>query len=383
MLVQTLARARPRAPRKEPSPARWLVASAVACTAFAAGGLATGYAVHSPSDDALAHSRASLSASATVVERSFAPEQVRAEGTVALGEGRDVVVTPVGGQEAQVVTSHTKHPGQTVRSGEVLATVSGRPVIALQLPFELYRDLATGDSGPDVKAVQESLRAASLYDGPLDGTFTEDLARAVRRLHRSAGATDPTGTRTVLRRSEVTPISAPRATVVSLAPVGTRIDGSGGVLGRLRSGAARAVVRAGVDDKEHFRTGATVEVRGVFDQTSPTPARVASVSGFLEADDSSDLPGYDITLTFLHSKDLPFDDGDAISASPRSAERRVTGTAVPLVAVRQDSSGTYVVVAGAAPSPVRVRVEDSSDGWALVAPGALAVGQTVLIEGAS
>ena len=59
----------------------------------------------------------------------------------------------------QIVTDTYLAPGQTLRSGALLAGVSGRPVIGLELPFKLYRDIRGGDSGTDVEHLHETLGA--------------------------------------------------------------------------------------------------------------------------------------------------------------------------------------------------------------------------------
>ena len=75
--------------------------------------------------------------------------------------------------------------------GDCLATVSGRPLIALALPYPLYRDLGPGLVGDDVRSVQESLKNLGFYAGAVDGTYGELTSRAVAELYGAVGAEVP------------------------------------------------------------------------------------------------------------------------------------------------------------------------------------------------
>ncbi|GAA4709145.1 putative peptidoglycan binding domain-containing protein [Promicromonospora umidemergens] len=90
-----------------------------------------------------------------------------------------------------VVTRQVLRKGETVQSGSVLAEVSGRPVIGLATPFRLYRDLAPGDEGPDVAALQDALRALDLYQGRSDGAYGAGTAGAVKALYSNRGYSVP------------------------------------------------------------------------------------------------------------------------------------------------------------------------------------------------
>lgn len=70
-----------------------------------------------------------------------------------------------------------------------LVVVSGRPVFALEGPVRAYRDLTPGDSGEDVRQLQEALRTCGLYSGRADGVFGPVTLAAVDRMYRAAGHT--------------------------------------------------------------------------------------------------------------------------------------------------------------------------------------------------
>lgn len=91
---------------------------------------------------------------------------------------------PYGGYDA-VITRLPKQP--SVAEGDLIAEVSGRPVIALTGSFRRYRDLRPGDRGPDVLALQSALRRLGLYGGATDGRLGRSTAVAVRRLYARLG----------------------------------------------------------------------------------------------------------------------------------------------------------------------------------------------------
>jgi hypothetical protein len=84
-------------------------------------------------------------------------------GTIRPTDAFDAVLVAAGGGSRSVVTSLNVSKGASVAIGSVVATVNGQPVFALQSPFPLYRDIGVGDSGVDVRSLQDSLKSM----GPL------------------------------------------------------------------------------------------------------------------------------------------------------------------------------------------------------------------------
>lgn len=101
--------------------------------------------------------------------------------------GRIPVTGPASaaGASRAVVTKLPLAQGAKVRSGAVVAEISGRPVIVLPGAFPAYRDLTSGTAGPDVQQLQRALK--QLYGTPVTGTFDRATTQAVRRLYRDAG----------------------------------------------------------------------------------------------------------------------------------------------------------------------------------------------------
>ncbi len=198
---------------------------------------------------------------------------------------------------------------------------------------------------------------------------------------------------TPLRVSEVTWIPRAGATVLTSATIGTDLGGGSADVGtsaqdgadgavRLRVGEPSLTVRVGVASKGAYEVGSKVSVLAVSDQQDEVVGVVSKVSGFRQpdADTASGLPGYDATITFDDAP--PFSDGDTLVATPKTdVATKAEGLGVPLVALREDSSGAYVNVAGSGRTPVEVVA--TGEGYAVVESDALAEGDKIVVSGGS
>lgn len=78
-------------------------------------------------------------------------------------------------------------PGATARHGQVLAEVSGRPVITLRGALPSYRDLKPGDNGRDVEQLQNALRLSGYQIDDVDGRFGSDTKRSLDSFYQQIG----------------------------------------------------------------------------------------------------------------------------------------------------------------------------------------------------
>ncbi|MBT1179037.1 peptidoglycan-binding protein [Bifidobacterium vespertilionis] len=83
-------------------------------------------------------------------------------------------------------------PGQTVESGKRLLSVDGKPVIALHTDTPLYREIGTGDTGPDVLTLQRELARLG-YNAEGNGTYGWRTANGVNQMLSQAGESKPDG----------------------------------------------------------------------------------------------------------------------------------------------------------------------------------------------
>lgn len=425
----------------------WLAASVVAIlVAFVVG-----TQVRSPWEAAVSNSRAHPTVTAKVQTRSIFVDAEHVSGTVSLGSTQQV---PVRGATdgAAVVTATPLAVGSPVLSGTVLVEVSGRPVLALDLPFPLYRDLAGGASGADVRALQETLKSLGTYKGQVDGRYRQGTATAVAALYKAAGVEPPQaptaavaaakaaddavaaaeaelasatavqrpaaedeaggtppqdvvgaatrGLETARRLAQEAHLAAlvplpaaevvdvpPGAVLVDLLSVGTTVE-AGKAVATLRHGSATVSARVGVAEADGYTVGAQVTVSAESDPTISTTGTVTAVGQF-QATASADgrPPGYDITVGLADTTGLT--DAAKVALTRAEDTSTVEGMAVPLVAVREDGDGTFVLrpVEGtsdedggdAAAERIGITITASAEGYAIVAPGELDEGDVVIV----
>lgn len=419
------------------SRSRWLWLWAAAALVAVAVAFVAGSTVRSPWDAAVANSRANPLVTATAAERTLVVAGRDVTGTVALGRTQDIPA-PGGEGVRAVVTATPVTAGATVGPGVVVVEVSGRPVIGWDLPFPLYRDLRGGASGPDVEAVQSALHDAGRYSGPVDGVYGPGTARAVEALYRAASADPPapsqeaveaaraadqavvdaraaagstgsgaedggegadasrtladarraaadahTAALTPLPAAETFDLDGSEVTLVQVSAVGTVVE-PGGPVAQVRSGAAVVTARVGVGGADAYTVGATVTVSATVGG-STTEGTIATVGQFVaEATDDGEPPGFDVTVAL--PEDAGLADGATVALSVAAGDD-VAGLTVPLVAVREDSSGTFVLrLPPGLDDPreqdaerVAVTVSTTADGYALVVDTDLAAGDVVVV----
>jgi len=77
--------------------------------------------------------------------------------------------------------------GRVVNRGEALYRIDDTPVLLLYGSLPVYRDLSTGDSGVDVRQLEENLTALGYADLTVDESFTSGTATAVRAWQKALG----------------------------------------------------------------------------------------------------------------------------------------------------------------------------------------------------
>jgi peptidoglycan hydrolase-like protein with peptidoglycan-binding domain len=77
--------------------------------------------------------------------------------------------------------------GRVVNRGETLYRVDDRPVVLLLGGLPVYRDLSTGDTGSDVRQLEENLAALGYTGFTVDDSFTSGTAYAVQTWQKALG----------------------------------------------------------------------------------------------------------------------------------------------------------------------------------------------------
>jgi peptidoglycan hydrolase-like protein with peptidoglycan-binding domain len=202
---------------------RWALLVAGGAALLSIGGLIGATFVRSPEQErASARAPARSVLTATVEERTLASTVV-VRGTV--GAERQVQSTPASAEGAQVtvVTAVRTSVGAKVKPGDVVLTVSGRPLVVLPGAIPAYRDLRPAAEGSDVQQFQTALRKLGYYhSGDRTGYFGAATKAAVKRLYSAigyqvpdTGGPDGYNDRAALRGADDA-VSAAKATVASL-----------------------------------------------------------------------------------------------------------------------------------------------------------------------
>jgi HlyD family secretion protein len=167
---------------------RWALFVAGGAALLSIGGLVGATFVRSPEQErASARPPARSVLTATVAERKLASTVV-VRGTI--GPERQVLATPASADGAQVtvVTAVRTSVGAKVKPGDVVLTVSGRPLLVLPGSVPAYRDLRPAAEGGDVQQLQAALRKLGYYhSGDRKGYFGPSTKSAVERLYSAIG----------------------------------------------------------------------------------------------------------------------------------------------------------------------------------------------------
>jgi hypothetical protein len=137
-------------------------------------------------------------------EASQAPVRTTATartGTLTQTVDADFSLTRTGATDllaprAGVVTKVYVKAGQKLASLAPLVDIDGRTVWTLGTSTPFYRDLAWGDAGADVEALEHILAGAGYDPGDIDGVFDGDTAQALTDWQEAKGL-DETGTFTL------------------------------------------------------------------------------------------------------------------------------------------------------------------------------------------
>lgn len=294
------------------------------------------------------------------------------------GEWSPSVSDPPGLDGAVPKLTWLPDPGVILAAGDVVAEISYRPVILLPGIQPLVRETRRGDSGPDIRQLQESLAELGHLDpNEVDGEYGRATEQAVEALYKSIGH-EP------LKRSGFIVASPSELLVTKGLPLTLREVAamvgdlvSPGLLPMTFSIGPPLLV-AGLPGFEASTLvgGETVEIldETTGETTSGTVLRIGSLP-------DQEIGGVPVTIN--PDADLPDDRGYRVTMILKSTGS--TTLAVPEPAIFLNSDGASYVARIEGDRRVHVLVDVGlvgSDGWAQVIPKAgesLAAGSLVLV----
>ncbi|AXG82690.1 Tat pathway signal protein [Streptomyces paludis] len=158
-----------------------------------AGGWFAGTQVKSPADAAAGHTPPKPGPVTVAVEERDLTATVVATGTVEFSSPQSLTlagqVGSSGPGDESVEQRVTKAPavGTVLKEGDVLMSVSGRPVFVLSGTVPMYRSIVPGTKGEDVTQLQEALRRIGFAPGTQSGTYLSGTADAVTQWYKARG----------------------------------------------------------------------------------------------------------------------------------------------------------------------------------------------------
>ena len=118
--------------------------------------------------------------------RAIELQDVVTRGTVRFGLPQPISIAPSQLKGGVGLIASLPRPNTGFREGEIILSVSGRPVFILQGATPVHRDISPGISGGDVLQLEQALARLGFDPGPVDGVYDKTSA-AVERFYRKAG----------------------------------------------------------------------------------------------------------------------------------------------------------------------------------------------------
>jgi peptidoglycan hydrolase-like protein with peptidoglycan-binding domain len=333
------------------------------------------------------------------VEERVLAARIVTRGTAQFGSPRELAVTLSELKGGAGVITHLPRRGSRVKGGEVVAQISGRPVFLLAGSTPMYRDLGPGMSGPDVRQLEQALRALGLQPGPVDGTYDGGTEAAVTRLYRRAGYRPLVASETQLAESrppgaDLVPgararagVQLPSDEVVFVARTPVRVTNLPSPLGApaeqplVSVTGTDVVVRGAVPVEQAAQVTSGAEV--VVDEPTlgiDTTGTVESVAG---RPGTAGADGFHVAFEVAVAETTPALIGASVRLTIpiQSTEKAQLVVPVSAVSVGPDGSSRIERATAEGTTFVTVRTGLSADGYVAVTPedGKLAAGDEVVI----
>jgi peptidoglycan hydrolase-like protein with peptidoglycan-binding domain len=156
------------------------------------GGMALGawYAgsrIQSPAEMAARTAPPEPSSILVPVESRVLSLDVVTRGTVRFGLPQPISIAPSTVKGGVGLIANLPRPNAGFQEGQILLSVSGRPVFVLRGATPTHRDMAPGTTGGDVRQLEEALERLGFNPGTVDGIYDQKTSAAVERWYRKSG----------------------------------------------------------------------------------------------------------------------------------------------------------------------------------------------------
>lgn len=264
---------------------------------------------------------------------------------------------------ARIYTRAGLTRGTTVSEGNVIATISERPVIALSSSTPFFRALSVGDTGADVAGLQSALRRLG-YTIPWDpdGTYGPFTAEAVYALYRDRHYQPVGASEQALKSYESYKAAAPLGELFALPSSSVRTADSCGSIGSSATNTICTLVATSTDatvsfssvDADSVHTGAAASL--ALDAGTHVDAKIGAVTSATQASSGGSSDGKNSSDT----------SSDGSTASTVSGGSTVSFSLVLAKPLPEGSTGTGTVVLRRSPDNalrvLQTAVRTGSDG---------------------
>lgn len=158
----------------------------VVVVAAVAGWLA-GELIRSPAEVAAQRTPPEPSPILVPVEERLLSSDVVTRGTARFGSAQVLKLATSDLKSGHRIVTRLPATGAELSEGDVVLTVSGRPVFLLQGRTPSYRDLGPGIAGEDVRQLEAAINRIGVDPGPVDGQFDAETEQAVATVYSRAG----------------------------------------------------------------------------------------------------------------------------------------------------------------------------------------------------
>ncbi len=121
------------------------------------------------------------------VEERVLTSDVVTRGTARFGLPQTISLAPSPLKPGSGVVTTLPERETLLAEGDILLTASARPVFVLQGQTPVYRDLAPGAMGDDVRQLEQGLMRLGFEPGPDDGLYDEATSEAVAEWYAASG----------------------------------------------------------------------------------------------------------------------------------------------------------------------------------------------------
>lgn len=161
------------------------VIAAVALIAAGVGWFA-GQRIKSPAEIAAATEAPEASLITVPVEERELSTSVVIRGQVEFDDVAEIPVNP-SAQGSTIITNVPLAVGEQLVEGAVAIEVAGRPLLVLEGELPVFRPLAPGVEGPDVRQLEVALTRLGYDAGVVDEVFDNSTEEAIAAFYRAAG----------------------------------------------------------------------------------------------------------------------------------------------------------------------------------------------------